>query len=189
MHLDRWISVHYQISEVLTLAPTMVLEVGTGTGTFKREIERNGVNVKTLDIAADLHPDFIGSVTDIPLEGETYDVVCAFQVLEHVPYEQFEIALAEMMRVARKAIVLSLPHHGPNIRFSAKIPGLPEVRFVRKLRKAVQHEFDGEHYWEIGKKGYSEQKIRQALEAVGNVTTDYIPFENRFHHFYVVEKQ
>lgn len=188
MHLDRWISVHYQISEVLALHPTSVLEVGSGTGTFKRELGHAGVSVRTLDIADDLHPDVLGSVSSIPLSDETFDVVCAFQVLEHLPYENFSSALGEMMRVARKAIVLSLPHYGPNVRLCLKVPGIPEARYAVKIKKPTDHKFDGEHYWEIGKKGYVEKDIRARIERVGYITKDYIPFENRYHHFYVVKK-
>ena len=188
MHLERWNSVHYQISEVMNLKPKTVLEIGPGTGVFKSELERNQISCTTLDIAEDTKPDVVGSVTKIPLEDNSFDVVCAFQVLEHIPFELFPTALSEMMRVAERAIVISLPHFGPNIKFMCKFPGLPKLQWAKKVPYPKPHEFDGQHYWEIGKKGYGYKKVKRILEGAGEVTRDYIPFENSFHHFFVIKK-
>jgi len=40
---------------------------------------------------------------------KSLDVVCAFQMLEHVPYEKSLAIFAEMAHVARKGAVISLP--------------------------------------------------------------------------------
>jgi SAM-dependent methyltransferase len=41
-----------------------------------------------------------GSITAIPFENETFDLVCAFDVIEHV--EQDQLAVSEMKRVTKK---------------------------------------------------------------------------------------
>ena len=57
---------------------------------------------------------------------------------------------------------------------SVKIP------FPRK------HKFDGEHDWEIGKKGYSLSKIRKILSKYFIVEKEFYPPENMWHYFFIL---
>lgn len=50
----------------------------------------------------------VGDIYNIPFEDDSFDVVCSFEVLEHL--HDAPRALAELNRVARKAVVLSVPH-------------------------------------------------------------------------------
>nr|WP_256444588.1 methyltransferase domain-containing protein [Aquihabitans sp. G128] len=43
----------------------------------------------------------------LPFEADTFDLVLAIEVLEHVPYP--ELALSELHRVARRDVVVSVP--------------------------------------------------------------------------------
>lgn len=45
-----------------------------------------------------------GSITELPFQEESFDLVCAFDVIEHV--EQDQLAVYEMKRVAKKNAVL-----------------------------------------------------------------------------------
>jgi len=187
---DRWASYYAQLREVIELAPQSVLEVGTGDGVFKNVIRHNtDIAYQNIDVAEDLKPDIVGSVENIPLPEGSVDVVVAFEVLEHLPYEKFEGALTELARVARRAVVLSLPHFGPPLTFSFKIPFLPDIRFAWKIPYPRKHVFNGQHYWEIGKRGYSVSKIRAALSRHFVIEKEFIPFENQYHHFFVLSKR
>jgi hypothetical protein len=70
--------------------------------------------------------------------------------------------------------------------FSLKIPLLPQLRIAYKLPFPKTHRFNGEHYWEIGKKGYSIASIRALLSRFGTIERDFIPFTSEYHHFFVV---
>ncbi len=185
---DRWASYYYQIRESLALHPKNILEVGVGDGVFRDYVRAHSdVEYKNIDIAADLHPDILGSVEHIPLGDNSYDLVCAFEILEHLPFEKFEIAVGEMARVAQKNVLISLPHFGPPVKFNVKIPFLPEIKFAFKIPFPKKHIFNGEHYWEIGKRGFPTKRIEEVLAKFGKVKKDFVPYENQYHHFFVVE--
>lgn len=187
---DRWVSYYHQIDEILKLNPKNMLEIGSG-GHFVKNYIKNNTNIdyKNLDIADDLNPDIMGSVDDIPLPDDSFDLVCAFQILEHLPFEKFEKSLLEIKRISRGSVLISLPHFGTMIKFSFKIPFIKEKRFAFKIPYSIKHKFDGQHYWEIGKKGYSRFKIKSIIERHFIIKDDFIPFDNSYHHFYILKNR
>jgi hypothetical protein len=50
------------------------------------------------------------------------------------------------------------------------------------------HRFSGEHYWELGKRGYPLSRVRTALERHGVLLRGYVPFEHQHRHFFVIGK-
>lgn len=186
---DRWASYYYQLREILEQRPSSVLEVGVGDGVVKQYLLNNtNVTYKSLDIAEDLDPDIVGSVENIPLLDDSVDIVVAYEVLEHLPFEKFEKTLSELKRVSRNTVIISLPHFGPPVKFSFKIPFLPEIRFAFKIPFPKKHVFNGEHYWEIGKRGYSVRKIRSLIKKCFIIQKEFIPFENQYHHFFILSR-
>lgn len=187
---ERFVSYYWQLKETLALNPLSVLEVGVGDGVFGSFIKNNtAVSYVSVDIAEDLRPDVVGSVLELPFADKSFDVVCAFEVLEHLPFEQFECALVELCRVARTHVVISLPHFGPMLSFSLKIPFLPQLQFAVKLPFPKKHVFNGQHYWEMGKQGYPVSLIRSTLSSHAKLVRDFVPFWSSYHHFFVLNLQ
>lgn len=185
----RWISYWHQIDEVLRLAPQTVLEIGIGNQWVSRYLRQHGTAVTTLDIDASLSPDIVGSVTHIPLPDQSRDVVLCSQILEHLPFDQFESALHELARVCRTGVVLSLPHYGPYLKFGFKVFFLRERKWIWKHpwpRKHIRPPAIG-HEWEIGKRGTGARNIRRILETLFLIERDYIPWENHTHHFFILK--
>ena len=184
----RFVSYYWQLNEVLAQKPASVLEVGVGDHVLGSFIKNNtNISYTSVDVAEDLHPDVMGSVLKLPFAEASFDVACAFEVLEHLPFEQFDRALAELARVARTHVVISLPHFGPMVSFSLKIPFLPQMRTAFKIPFPKTHFFNGQHYWEIGKRGYPIFLIRRKLSAYGKIEKDFIPFGSPYHHFFVLK--
>ena len=189
-HEDRWVSYFHQMEESLALNPRTILEIGVGDKVFGSYIKNNSdIEYRSVDVAEDLNPDIVGSVMDLPVGTETYDLVCAFEVLEHIPFNQFEKAVSEIGRVSKKYVIISLPHFGPPVKFLFKLPFFPEVKFALKIPFYKKHKFNGEHYWEIGKKDYSVSKTRMELEKRFTILKEFVPFGNQYHHFFVLEKK
>ena len=110
------------VAEVVALTPQSFLDAGCGEGFVARriieavpEIALTGCDVSSmaLEIAASANPEarFVaGSVVDLPFPDRSFDVVGCFEVLEHLPGDLPRRALSELARVARHAVVLSVPH-------------------------------------------------------------------------------
>jgi len=179
----RFISYWYQINEIVCLEQQSILEIGI--------VRKIGLKVTTLDIDKRLEPDTVGSITNMPFSSELFEVIAVFEVLEHLPYEQFVKALAELNRVGKKFVILSLPDKTRFIKLDLIMPKIGEIqKFINlpniKIRK---HIFDGEHYWEIGKLGYSLKRIITDIENTGfRIIKTYRIIEHPYHRFFILEK-
>lgn len=105
------------------LAPTDLLDIGSGRGAFLWALLEAlpFLPVTTVDMldyrAADIQAvadggivtltSVHGDVTELPFADAQFDVVTMLEVLEHVP--KAALALAEVFRVARRFVVLSVP--------------------------------------------------------------------------------
>lgn len=184
----RFVSYYWQLHEVLSRTPASVLEVGVGDRVFGNFIKDNtNIAYTSVDIAEDLHPDKLGSITEIPIGDKSVDIAVAFEVLEHIPFAEFDRAVGELVRVSRQFVVISIPHFGPMLSFSLKVPFLPRLRLAYKIPYPKPHTFNGQHYWEVGKKGYPLSLIRQKLRQHGQIVTDYVSFNSEYHHFFVLQ--
>lgn len=188
----RWMSYWYQTKEICSRSDiSSMLDIGPGSDFLKNilSVHAPQVRYETLDIAVDLQPDYIGSATSIPLADNSFDVVSAFQVLEHIEFKDFEPALQEMKRVSKRYVFISLPHNVPTFDFQFKVPGFKRFSFALKIPWGRTHVFYGQHYWEVGKKGYSARYILSIFKRHFEVIDEYVPYENQYHHFYILKKR
>lgn len=109
----RWISLWHQINEIISVGSNNVLEIGPGPSVLKNQLEKEGIEIDALDIDPELNPDYVGSVLDLPFASGSFDCVCAFQMLEHIPYTDSLTAFSEMKRVADQYVIISLPDSAP----------------------------------------------------------------------------
>lgn len=190
MSKGRWCSLWHQLDEIQKLRPNEVLEVGPGPGIFKTVAGIIGVKVETLDFDPDLQPDHVGSAMNMPFADCKYDVVCAFQVLEHLPYTDALQAFSEMVRVTRSHIVISLPDAQQVLKYRIQIPklGLYDLLIPRPQFRNKVHLFDGEHYWEINKQGYSLKQVIHDFSQKAKLLKTYRPFENPYHRFFIFSR-
>ncbi len=191
--LKRWSSYWYQLEVVINLKPESVLEIGPGDYVFANYLKQNtDIKYTSVDFAEDLKPDIVADLRKLPLPENSYDVVCAFEVLEHLPFIEFENNLKELLRVAKKNVVISLPHWGRSFAFSMQIPLLGIKKFNFKLpykHFKIPHVWDGEHYFEIGKENFPVEVVREKIwNAGGKIIKDFVTTENTYHHFFVIEK-
>ncbi len=129
----------------------------------------------------------MGSVLALPFATAEFDMACCFETLEHLPYDAFAPALSELVRVARRWVLLSLPDATPYVRIDVETRD--RKRWMRRLEslpnpRPAEHRFDGEHYWELGKRGYPVSRITDAIAEAGLVLEESLRvFEMPYHHF------
>ena len=109
-------------AEIRALSPGTFLDAGCGEGFVAQRLLASlpglclqgcDLSTEALAIARDVNPGakFVeGSVLALPFPDDSFDVVGCFEVLEHLPADSPRRALAEFARVARQAVVLSVPH-------------------------------------------------------------------------------
>lgn len=189
MSIARWGSLWHQMRVVASLDVQKILEIGPGPGLFKLLVGNIGYHVETVDLDPDLKPDHVASATELPVDSGSFDLACAFQVLEHMPFEIALSALDEMARVSSKYVVISLPDSRRTWRYLAHLPRLGERNILvpRPQVSVPSHQFDGEHYWEIGKRGFDLGAVISAFHASKRVelTRTFRPFENPYHRFFI----
>jgi ubiquinone/menaquinone biosynthesis C-methylase UbiE len=129
-----------------SVEPTSVLDVGCGEGVVTERLAHRLAPAKVLGVDADeahLRTEWdsrnapnisfaAGSAYDLPFADVSFDLVCCIEVLEHL--ERPQDALAEMSRVAGRALLLSVPNE-PSWRISHLLAG----RDVRKLGDTPGH--------------------------------------------------
>jgi SAM-dependent methyltransferase len=188
---ERFFSYWHQIQEIIECKSKTVLEIGIGNGFVSEYLRQKGYDITTSDLDAVLHPNVISTVLDMPFSERAFDVVACFEVLEHLPFEEFESAITEICRISRSYILLSIPDSTRAYRFCLQLPKIREFRKLicpPTLKKPI-HNFDGEHYWEIGKAGYSLNTILKVIGKVGlKLRKTYRIFENPYHRFFILTK-
>jgi len=188
---ERFISYWHQINEIIMLKPSSILEIGIGNGLVANYIKQREFDITTMDIDERLNPDKIGSVLFIPFSDESFELVACFETLEHLPYKHFPKALSEIYRVSEKYVILSLPDVTRAYRFDVQIPKIGELKRLIQLSrlKAPVHEFNGEHYWEIGKAEYSLRMVMNEMRNAGfEIKKTWRIFEIPYHRFFILGK-
>ncbi len=187
-HKKRWMSYWHQLDEVYKIDPKNILIVGTGDGIVQRILSKS-IDVKILDIAEDLYPDILGSVTDLSrLTNERFDCILCSQVLEHIPFGQFEKCLKELSICTRQYCVISLPQFRWALGIDFTLNRTLGFQFVFP-RKNVTYSFDGQHYWNIGVKGCSRNDIEKLIQKYFYIEHSFDVKEITFHRFYVLKKK
>lgn len=185
---ERWMSYWYQINKIMKLRPKNVLEIGIGNKLVSDYLKKRGINVTTVDINQDLEPDFVCSVTELSSTLKSkYDVILCAQVLEHLPFSEFEVSLKEIAKICERYAVITLPYGGIDFSLITYLPriGLKKILSV-KIPFPRKHKFNGEHYWEIDKKGYSLSKIRGIISRYFIIEEEFCPPENMWHYFFIL---
>ena len=185
--LPRFASYWHQVDQVVRREPGRVLEIGIGNGFLHRYLRAHGIDVHTLDFDERLKPDTVGSVLDLPFEDRSFDVVVCFETLEHLPWTDFQPALFELRRVSKRWVLLSLPDVTPFVRLDLTMGSKEGLRVLKTLPnlRPDEHHFDGQHYWEIGKRGTPNKRICNVLRQSGlRLEEELRVFELPYHHYF-----
>lgn len=171
LNKDRFIGLYGQvISCIKDVEAKNILEIGPGPGLFSAIMKNFGKDVITVDFAPDLPNDVQARLPLLPFLSNSFDTVCAFEVLEHIPFNLFSISLKEMCRISKNKIIISVPnvtYLNPFIDINLNIK-LKKFRYHISFRRSRNRKIFNqlEHYWELGINGIGINSILE--QANGN---------------------
>ncbi len=185
----RFVDYYHTLRCALKEKADTFLEIGPGNGVVTWLLRKMGRKVITMDLCPEVEADIHGSVTQMPFDENEFDTVICCEVLEHLPWKDVQIALQEIHRVAKKNVVLSLPHALKCWYIIGNLPLFGKTwgswTPPQKKRNYKNHP---DHYWEIGCDEVSEKNFCQALEATGFIIKEkYRPGANKCHIFFRLE--
>lgn len=192
-HPLRIESITEQLRQICYSGYKNILEIGVGKGLLKHFLKPfSKISHTGLDIAEDLHPDYVGSVTKLPFAKHQFDLTICCEVLEHLPFEDFLPALKEIRRVTRHKVVISLPDKRRHFGFAVRLARFGwfkcEWNPTRRRYARSKLRFKGHHYWEIGCKGtLARDVVRNIREAGFKVEKQYRLWKHPWHSFFVLQ--
>jgi len=193
---ERWMSYVYQLDGVRDISPSNALEIGVGAGALRSMLEATypGCDVVTVDIEAGLRPRVCANVEQLPFADGQFDAVFCCQVLEHLPFHVAARAFAELRRVARRRVIVSLPDVRPYFFLRARgsrriLPLLWHgVSISNPWERPIHFEEHGQHHWEIGRPGYPLKRIVSVMRDAGlGVNNCFRMTERSYWHFFILE--
>jgi ubiquinone/menaquinone biosynthesis C-methylase UbiE len=125
----------------------------------------------------------------MPFADGSFDTILIAEVLEHLPFEQFPACLAELRRVARRHVIITLPCPLAGLHLGLNLPLLEPIFLSLGFRQYSRPRFDGQHYWELDRLGYPKRRIRAAIREAGyRVTQEFRPGLSLYNYFFILEK-
>lgn len=198
-NLERFVSYFYQINLVTDLAKdkdkNRILEIGVGSGIISDYLKKSGFNITTCDFDKELGPDVVADIRQLPFNKDSFEIITAFEVLEHLPFEELNSALAEMKKISSKYVVISLPYRSTGFEIVFKFPGLRSLFrkdfvnwFFRIPLKFGGIKVSGQHYWEMDGVNYRLDKIRSVIKKHFKIIKEIRPVLDNYRYFFILEK-
>lgn len=187
---EQWLSHLCQINTVKSIQPESVLEIGCGNGIVTSMLKNHhNIETTTFDINANLKPDVLGSITELSrvLNNKTYELILCAEVLEHLPFELFDICLEEINKTSIKYVVLTLPIAG-------RYPIFMHGRIYRKSfnwrLRIPSSKIPDEHHWEINSsKNTNLKTIKEKINKYFDIKKSCYVDGHPRHYLFVLEKQ
>jgi glycosyltransferase involved in cell wall biosynthesis/SAM-dependent methyltransferase len=111
--LPYQIQVQRDILRVLPEGITSILDVGCGNGVITNVLPESirvmGVDLSQAALKQVRRETRVGCITALPFEENSFDLVMANDLLEHLTAEQLEVGIQELKRVSRRYILLTVP--------------------------------------------------------------------------------
>ncbi len=143
-----------------------ILEIGVGSGFTANYLRSKGFKVTTIDIDEEKHPDIVANIVTHDFAAQAYDHILAFEVLEHIPFEQVETLLPRLHAVCRRMIFISVPmNRATFFHLDLKLPKLKPIswRLTRKIGAITTPH----HFWEVDFQQITRQKLEATFAQAG----------------------
>lgn len=197
LSLHRFISYFHQLDAIRKAEPKKILFIGVGDGMVPGFLKKHpSFKVTTLDIDPALSPDVVGDVRNLPFTDGQFDLVCAFEVLEHLPFEDSKKAIAEIARVSAGAVLISVPHRRTGFELVLRFPFMRSLVGNSYLRLAALfpvkfpgHAISTQHYWEIDGRTTKLETVRNVFREHFSIEHERTPVLDSYLRFFTLRKK
>jgi len=190
LSLPRMIAYWYQAWAIRRCGGREVLEIGVGMGLAAWMLRRWGLAIVTLDLDSALGPTCAGDIRRLPFADGSFDSILIAEVLEHLPFDELPRCLEELARVARRHVVITLPCPLVGLNVGLNVPLLRPMFLSLGIRQWTRPVFDGQHYWELDRRGYPKRRIRRAIREAGfRIVREFRPGLSLYSYFFVLAKR
>ena len=154
-----------------------ILEIGVGSGFTANYLKSKGYHVETVDIDAAKKPDFIMNIADADPTFFDYDVILAYNVFEHIPFDDFLKVMNDFNRSRVSKLFIGLPMFKKIIiEINFILPYLNPVHI--KVFKSRRKLSTNHHHWELGYKSFNLKTLEKEL----NLRKFYLIEKKRYLH-------
>ena len=127
------------IGELQGPAPARILDVGGRTALLRAFLP--GQRVELVDLEpAQVRGLVLGDGSRLPFRAHSFDVVCAFDTLEHVPPDRRQAFVDECARVSRAHVILAGPYRSPAVDEAEET-----LRAFLSGKLGIEHRYLNEH--------------------------------------------
>lgn len=139
-----------------------ILEIGSGDlgiTPYLKNTQITGLDQSFSDKPSTLKR-VVGSATNLPFADNSFDTVLSVDCLEHIPHQLHSQVFAEIFRVAKKQVVISLPCGGAAYRLDKKLDSYYLNKFGQRHHFLKEHVDNGQV-----RQSEIEQLIQNGLSA------------------------
>jgi ubiquinone/menaquinone biosynthesis C-methylase UbiE len=195
LSLERFIGYFYQIDTVKNTKAKSILLIGVGDGIVPGILKKSPeYTVTTMDFDSELSPDVVGDIRSLPFKDKSFDLICAFEVLEHIPYEDMIKVLEEFSRISKEDVILSVPHRRTGFEIVLKFPFIRSIFKKDFLRMflGIPIRFSGfsssgQHYWEIDGHTTPLKAFRSELSKKFEIISEKTPVFDSYRRFFYLK--
>lgn len=159
--LEQLCSFAHQINDIHKLSPKNIIEIGIGNGFTSTFLKRAGFDIVTVDINPDLGPDLCVPINELQLylSGRLFDLVVCCEVLEHMPFDEFEENIRIFSSIGSR-LYMTLPNYKRAIGFGGflRLPKFSPFKINQYIEISWKKKLDKEHFWEVDSSAQTKKK-------------------------------
>ena len=160
---EHWLSYWHQLKLMLESleAKDSMIELGIGSGFTSNYLRSKNIDVLTVDIDKNKSPDIVSDAISFK-PNKNYDHFCAFEVFEHMKFEEMENVLKNIKSKIDKNIFISVPIYKKTpINIELKFKSYWKSITVKTPKTSI---IDPHHQWELNYKDITEERLISVFE-------------------------
>jgi len=182
---NHWQMYWYQLELIQNNITTKdhIVEIGVGTRLIYNYLKNRNFQISSIDIDPVKRPDYVENIVNIDVLPEDCNTILAFNIFEHIPYEDFRMLINKFNSWNVNKVFIGLPYNR-KILFSIH---LQVGRFLNKIfhisirkRKILTQN----HHWELDFKHYTKKRIITDFNNADYLCDSFFKYRNNAYFYF-----